>query len=62
MGGPTAAGVHLLWLDASGFVKAAFYPADPTPEHRIELRGDVLEVTVPVLGRERRHELLWWGP
>ncbi len=60
--GPTAEGVHLIWLDASGFSGSVFFPADALPEHRVEVEGDRLAVTVPVLGREQRHELLWWGP
>jgi len=60
--GPSANGVHLLWLDAAGFVGSAFFPADAAPPHRVEVDGDKLVVTVPVLGREARHELLWWGP
>ena len=62
MHGPTANGVHLLWLDAAGFVGSAFFPADAVPPHQVEVDGDKLVVTVPVLGRETRHELLWWGP
>jgi hypothetical protein len=60
--GPTANGVHLLWLDAAGFVGSAFFPADAVPAHHVALDGDKLVVTVPVLGREARHEMLWWGP
>jgi hypothetical protein len=60
--GPTDAGVHLIWLDASGFAASAFLPADALPEHRLEQSGDTLAVIVPVLGREQRHEMLWWGP
>ncbi len=59
--GPGEQGVHLFWLDAAGFTKAAFYPADRAPEHRIELDGDVLRVTVSIDGAMRVHESLWWG-
>jgi hypothetical protein len=59
--GPSAKGVHLFWLDRAGFVKAAFYATDPAPEHRVELAGDKLRVTVSVDGRAVVHEMLWWG-
>jgi hypothetical protein len=60
--GPTDDGVHLFWLDASGFASAAYYPADALPPHRLEPRGDHLVLTLPVLGQEQDHEMLWWGP
>ncbi len=60
--GPTDRGVHLFWLDASGFASSAFFPADAAPEHRVEDQGDTLRVHVPILGKEQIHELLWWGP
>ncbi len=62
MHGPTNGGVHLLWLDATGFSASAFFPADALPEHRIEEDGDKLALIVPVLASEQRHEMLWWGP
>lgn len=62
MHGPTDRGVHLFWLDASGFVSSAFYPADAAPEHRVEQDGEKLRVQVPILGHEQTHEMLWWGP
>lgn len=60
--GPTDRGVHLYWLDVAGFAKAAFYPADAVPAHRIEVDGEKLRVVVPMLGSEQVHEMLWWGP
>lgn len=60
--GPADGGVVLFWLDREGFCGSAFLPADAAPEHRIEVEGDRLAVIVPVLGREQRHEMLWWGP
>jgi hypothetical protein len=61
MHGPTDSGVHLLWLDASGFCSSAFFPADAFPEHVVETEGDKLRVRLPVLGSEQTHEMLWWG-
>jgi hypothetical protein len=61
MHGPTDRGVHLFWLDASGFNKSAYYAADAFPEHKVEALDDRLRVIVPVLGQPRVHETLWWG-
>jgi len=59
--GPTPEGVHLFWLDAKGFVKAAFYPADAFPAHKVETDGDKLRVLVSIQGAMQVHEMLWWG-
>ena len=61
MHGPSKAGVHLFWLDRSGFVKQAFYPADRVPEHRVEVLGDKLRTMVSIEGKVMLHETLWWG-
>lgn len=61
MHGPTPEGVHLFWLDAKGFVKSAFYPADAFPAHIVETDGDKLRVVVSIEGAMRVHEMLWWG-
>jgi hypothetical protein len=65
--GQTRAGVHLFWLNRSGFVKAAFFEADPSPEHRLEQRigangTSVLHVELTRSGERQEHEMLWWGP
>jgi hypothetical protein len=60
--GPGSQGVHLFWLDRGGFVKSAFYPADPFPAHKVELDGEKLRVILPVQGKVQVQELLWWGP
>ena len=52
--GPTAKGLHLFWLDQSGFAKAAYYPADPEPPHRLELEGTSLAFGGPHRGRNHR--------
>ncbi len=59
--GPGTAGFHLLWLDATGFVKAAFFPSDAFPAPVVEVDGDKLRVIVSVKGRAEAHEMLWWG-
>jgi hypothetical protein len=61
MHGVGAKGVHLFWLDASGFVKAAYYPADPGAEHAIEVEGETVVVRVVVQGRRVDHGMMWWG-
>lgn len=59
--GATAEGVHLFWLDASGFVKSAYYPADSFPGHVVQIDGQKLRVIVPIRGETQVHEMLWWG-
>ncbi|XXX77177.1 hypothetical protein WMF30_00175 [Sorangium sp. So ce134] len=61
MHGATAEGVHLFWLDASGFAKSAYYPADSFPAHVVQVEGQKLRVIVPVRGETQAHEMLWWG-
>jgi hypothetical protein len=62
MHGPTDDGVHLLWLDMTGFISSAYYPADALPEHELRLDEDKLQLVVPILGKLQTHEMLWWGP
>jgi len=59
--GPGREGVHLFWLDAGGFGKAAFYPAERFPEHVVQVDGDKLRVIVSIGGAPQVHEMLWWG-
>jgi len=54
-------GAHLFWLDGQGFVKAAFYPADDFPSHRIRAEGELLRVIVSSDNSLRFHEVPWWG-
>ena len=63
MHGPASSGVHLLWLDASGFVKSAYHPSDAFPAHVVKvLDGDRIALIRSLLGKELRDEMLWWGP
>ncbi len=62
MHGPASTGAHLFWLDASGFAGAAYFPADALTDHEVSVSGDTLAIALRVLGRQVRHELLWWGP
>ncbi len=62
MHGPGKGGVHLFWIGASGFEKAAHVPADAFPAHVLKVEGDKLVLVVSVLGKQAVHEMLWWGP
>jgi hypothetical protein len=59
--GPAEQGFHLLWLDATGFVKSAFFQADSFPAPVVRLDGDKIRVILSSRGREEVHEMLWWG-
>lgn len=59
--GPGEGGLHLYWLDASGFNKAAFYPADRFPAPVVRAEGDTIRVVLSARGAEVVHEMLWWG-
>jgi hypothetical protein len=59
--GPTRHGLHLYWLDAAGFVKGAFYPADDFPAPLVKVEGDKLRVLLSVSGKNEVVEMLWWG-
>jgi hypothetical protein len=61
MHGPGAEGFHLYWLDATGFAKAAYFPADAFPVPLVQVDGDKLRVILRVAEREVVHEMLWWG-
>jgi hypothetical protein len=59
--GPTDRGVHLFWMDAGGFVKQAYYPADAFPAHVVQVEDDKLRVVVSIQNKPEVHETLWWG-
>jgi hypothetical protein len=60
MHGPTARGIHLFWLDASGFCKAAFVPQEGDAEYSVGLVDGRIRITLGDPGRAV--EMLWWGP
>ena len=60
--GPAEHGVHLFWMDRSGFAKSAFFPADPSSEYEVAQNDDILTVRVTVQGAPAEHAMLWWGP
>lgn len=59
--GPTEHGVHLFWLDAGGFVKQAYYPADSFPAHVVQAEGEKIRVIASIQKSPQVHEMLWWG-
>lgn len=60
---PSKTGLHLFWLTAAGFEKAAFYPADAFPEPLARAGEDgKLEIALARDGKTSTFELLWWGP
>lgn len=61
MHGRGKAGLHLLWLDHSGFSHARFYPADPGAPHSVTLEGDKLRLAFELNGQKQEHEILYWG-
>lgn len=61
LAGPTKEGLHLFWLDAEGFQKSAFFPADSFPAPMVKVEGDKLVVLASVQGKNEVHEMLWWG-
>ena len=62
MHGPGEKGVHLFWLDANGFTKAAFYPADRGAEYAIAVEGETIVVSILAQGKRAEHAMMWWGP
>jgi hypothetical protein len=54
-------GLHLFWLDGSGFRKGAFVACETFPEPRVVKREDRLELVVSLDGKIAAHEMPWWG-
>jgi hypothetical protein len=54
-------GVHLFWLDATGFVKGAFVPADSFPEPVVRVEEGRIRAVVQQNGEPAMREMLWWG-
>ncbi len=62
MYGPGEGGLHMMWLDASGFQKATFIPAESFPDPVVELEEGQLTAIVAWEGKTVAHRMLWWGP
>jgi hypothetical protein len=67
MFGPAPEGLHVYWLDATGFVKGAFFQADAFPAPIIQRlpaeagTPERLRIMFSSDGAERVQETLWWG-
>jgi hypothetical protein len=61
MHGRGRSGLHLLWLDHTGFSHAMYFPADPGAPHGVTLQGDTLLVRFELDRAPIAHELLYWG-
>ena len=61
LSGQSSQGMHLMWLDSKGFVKAAFYPCDSFPAPLLQVDGDKVRVVLSIDKVQRIHETLWWG-
>lgn len=59
--GPTKEGVHLFWLDASGFQKAVFVPSDSFPAPVVKAIDGKIQIVAQVAGKMTTVEMLWWG-
>ncbi len=60
--GAAESGLHLIWMDAEGFAKSAYYPADKFPAPIVEAgAGDKIRVIVSIQNKAVVHEMLWWG-
>jgi hypothetical protein len=62
LAGASAHGLHLFWIGAAGFEKAAFFPADAFPDPVVRVEGDRIVALTSDAGAPRTHEMLWWGP
>ncbi|HEY2370172.1 MAG TPA: hypothetical protein VGH87_27440 [Polyangiaceae bacterium] len=60
--GPGEGGLHVFWLDRTGFVKSALYACDAFPEPIIKTDADKLVFVVSHETKTQIHETLWWGP
>lgn len=54
-------GLHLFWLTSTGFVKSAYFPADPFPAPVVQRDGDKIRIVLSSQARQEVHEMLWWG-
>ncbi len=62
LAGPSPQVMHLFWLGAGGFEKAAFFAGDAFPDPVVKVRGDRIVVMTSLAGEPQTYETLWWGP
>lgn len=62
LAGASPNGMHLFWLAAGGFEKAAFFAGDSFPDPVVKVTGDRIVVMTSLAGETQTYETLWWGP
>jgi hypothetical protein len=62
LAGASPNGMHLFWLGARGFEKAAFVAGDAFPDPVVKIRDDKIVVMTSLAGEPQTYETLWWGP
>ncbi len=62
LAGASPHGLHLFWIGAAGFEKAAFVACDAFPDPVVKLEGERVVALTSVGGATRVHEWLWCGP
>jgi hypothetical protein len=62
LAGASPSGLHLFWMGAGGFEKAALFPCDSFPDPVVRLEDDRIVALTSQSGATQTHELLWWGP
>ena len=62
--GPGQGGAHLVWLNAHGFEKSAFFVTDafPAPILKTEPNGEKVRLFLAIEEKQAVQEMLWWGP
>jgi hypothetical protein len=55
-------GVHLFWIDSTGFQKSAYYPADSFPDPIVKHVDDKIQILFHLQNKQVMQEILWWGP
>jgi hypothetical protein len=62
LAGASPSGLHLFWMGAGGFDKAALFACDAFPDPVVRVEGERVVVLTSQSGAAQTHELLWWGP
>ena len=62
LAGASPSGLHLFWMGAGGFEKAALFPCDSFPDPVVRLEDDRIVALTSQSGAPQTHEMLWWGP
>ena len=62
LAGASPKGIHLFWLGAGGFEKAAFFTGDAFPDPVVKIHDGKVVVMTSLGGEPQTYEMLWWGP